>query len=222
MNTRASNESDKFPGYGSITPELYEIIQFRGRSEGHPFSCVHGKTASAVEEESFRNKVAKEQEKTGMKNKEELITEVVRLTEEFLSMLGIPINYYNNTAKLDLEKCDVRYRKRVIPYIEIKDNCNLNNINHIVWMKFAKEKGKENDKRYLGVVAASNDINFSTGNNSGIIIDNLGLEWDQSFVLIFPLPGITDGMRKDIEVGIGNYLTKNGVSILDLYSHRFQ
>ena len=41
----------------------------------------------------------------------------------------------------------------------------------------------------------------------GIIIHKLGKEWDESFVLIFPLKGIPNGYtRSDVEAAIGNML----------------
>jgi hypothetical protein len=91
---------------------------------------------------------------------------------------------------------------------------------------------------YLGVVAAGDDINFGIPNNSleyneknnkgdwkyntsGIIIHRLRKVWDESFVLIFPIPDIGDRERRDIECGIGNFLISKGVPILDYYSHGF-
>lgn len=44
-------------------------------------------------------------------------------------------------------------------------------------------------------------------NSSGIITHKLGKEWDESFVLIFPLKGIPNGYtRSDVETAIGNML----------------
>lgn len=125
----------------------------------------------------------------------------------------------------------------------------LNNEKHVVWMKFIKGKNIEGENiQYLGAVAASNDYNFDVPpddkcyNNkvknkygkevweystSGIILHKLKLEvnntleWDDSFILVFPLPGITDGLCKDIEQGIGNYLISEDVPIIDFYSHVF-
>lgn len=107
----------------------------------------------------------------------------------------------------------------------------------IVWMKFTKDQ-------YLGVVASGNDVNFDIpasasqydeversfkGNRggwkyttSGILIHQLGKEWDTSFVLVFPLVDIPSGKnRRDIERAIGNYLIAKGVPILDFYSHNY-
>ncbi|WP_198182921.1 MULTISPECIES: hypothetical protein [Lactobacillus] len=89
----------------------------------------------------------------------------------------------------------------------------MNKPKHVIWMKFAKNG-------QLGVVAASNDYNFdippssevydettdgkpkSNSNGwkyttSGIILHKLNLEWDESFLLIFPLQGIEDSWLKD-------------------------
>ena len=113
----------------------------------------------------------------------------------------------------------------------------MNNSKHVIWMKFAKNG-------QLGVVAASNDYNFDippssdvydeTTNGkpkcecngwkyttSGIILHKLNLEWDESFLLIFPLQGIEDSWLKDIETGMGNFLIENDVPIIDFYSHRY-
>ena len=66
------------------------------------------------------------------------------------------------------------------------------------------------------------DKNYTT---AGRINKSLGLEWDDSEVLIFPLniPSKIQGVlnRSDIESGIGNYLISKGVPILDFYSHNY-
>lgn len=116
--------------------------------------------------------------------------------------------------------------ERIPEYKELKDKKD------IVWMKFTKQK-------YLVVVAISKDINFDIPessevydvkkgkdrwryNTSGIIIHHLNMEWDESFVLFFPLINIPSGKtRKDIEMAIGNYLIDKGVPILDFYSHNY-
>lgn len=107
----------------------------------------------------------------------------------------------------------------------------------IVWMKFTKDQ-------YLGVVASGNDVNFDMPSSelqyneeewnskrygyiwkyttSGILIHQLGKEWDTSFVLVFPLVDIPSGKNRfDIERAIGNYLIAKGVPILDFYSHNY-
>ncbi|CQB90089.1 Uncharacterised protein [Chlamydia trachomatis] len=91
---------------------------------------------------------------------------------------------------------------------------------------------KFTDQGFLGVVAASNDINFfipkdgetdvSNLNTAGIIVYTLKQSWDRSFVLAFPLKSIPDDLKcGDIEIGIGNYLISQNVPILDYYSHRY-
>jgi len=85
---------------------------------------------------------------------------------------------------------------------------------------------------FLGVVATSNDINFDiplsqkeynkNHNTSGIIIHYLNKKWNESFVLVFPLKKIPEKLKRgDVERGIGNYLIKKGVPILDFFSHRY-
>lgn len=55
-----------------------------------------------------------------------------------------------------------------------------------------------------------------------IIIYHLKKQWDESFVLIFPLQNISGNPKRgDIERGIGNYLIKKEVPILDFFSHRY-
>lgn len=59
-------------------------------------------------------------------------------------------------------------------------------------------------------------------NSAGIIIHKLGKEWDESFVLIFPLKGIpNDYTRSDVETAIGNMLIEENVPILNFYSHMY-
>lgn len=97
----------------------------------------------------------------------------------------------------------------------MKEKYELNNRKHLIWMKFTIDG-------YLGVVAASDDINFDMTNTSGKIISHLNKQWKQDFVLVFPLPNIGDKERSDIECGIGNYLIDKGVPILDFYSHQYK
>ena len=99
-------------------------------------------------------------------------------------------------------------------YDVIKEKFNLNKANDLVWLKFT-------NKGHLGVVAKSFDINFNTNNSSGTLVKQVGAEWDDSFVYIFPLTDDILGNRKsgDIELVIGNYLISKGVPIIDFYSH---
>lgn len=119
-----------------------------------------------------------------------------------------------------------------IDYEEIRMSNNLNSEKDIVWIKFANDG-------HVGVVASSNDINFQIPppdkdkfdemddrgkwkyNSSGILIRYLGLDWDKSFVLIFPIIGRPKGdTRHKVEKKIGDHLIEKGVPILDFYSHR--
>ncbi len=117
-------------------------------------------------------------------------------------------------------------------YQGIKTEFKLNDERDIVWIKFTKDG-------YIGVVATSNDINFNYPtcesdydkkdededdnwifNTSGILVHELKKNWDESFVLVFPLANIPDGyIRGDIEEAVGNLLINNKVPILDYYSH---
>lgn len=142
------------------------------------------------------------------------IENIIQYTNEFLNMLGInsvkdAMTYLNNTT---------------IDYQQIQDTYNLDDQRDIVWMKFTKDG-------YLGVVSTRNDINFNQAtsvsqyqdlsfNTSGIILHHLNKQWDQSFVLVFPLKGKSEcATRSKIECGIGQYLISKGVPILDYYSH---
>ena len=87
------------------------------------------------------------------------------------------------------------------------------------------------DDGHLGVVAASDDINFDKDKNSYKIVNSCGLEWDESFVMCFPLNtevGRYDEFQKNewdrihkFEIAVGNYLIANGVPVLDYYSHNY-
>ena len=118
----------------------------------------------------------------------------------------------------------------------------LDDIRDIIWLKFTSDG-------FLGVVAVSNDINFEIPKNaqeydvkikkynsyrkkeeyvwkypsSGILVHQLEKRWDESFVLIFPLPNLhkTGYTRDSVERAVGNYLIDKGVPIIDFYSHNY-
>lgn len=188
--------------------KLYKYTQFRGRSEYDPFPGLYGKTAKANErilkakEESKKTKVS--------------VDEIIGHTNDFLKEIGVA-EVTHPKVKLAPTQISARSRNVKIDYGSLKNDpiLPLNNETHLIWMKFTKDGD-------LGVVAASNDVNFSYNNTAGIILRSLKKEWNEEFVLIFPLSHISDGLRKDIECGVGNYLSDKGVPILDYYSHRFQ
>ena len=151
------------------------------------------------------------------------VDQIIEYTNDYLEQRGLNrIDHprFENTTDLSLD----------IDYNKIKEDYDLNSDKHIIWMKFTTSG-------HLGVVAASNDINFRIPENeeqynekgkkrwkyntSGIIARSLEQGWDENFVLIFPLPGITNQERSAIEQGIGNYLISKDVPILDFYSHMF-
>lgn len=180
-----------------------------------------GKKSSVHSLSEFRFKRAEEQATLTPID----INEIVRLTNEFLrGFLGMkemdePLVAPPPKGKEDISK--------------IKGVDVLRDVNDIVWMKFTKDG-------YLGVVAVSADINFDKPssekeydaknkekpwewkyNTSGIIVDYLNKEWEDSFILLFLLVNIPKELnRGDVECGIGNYLIERGVPILDYYSHR--
>lgn len=146
---------------------------------------------------------------------------------DFLQKIGIKTTEEPEYLLNSIE--DIEYKNIVKKYALDKGKEN-----DLVWLKFTKDG-------YVGVVAVSNDINFSIPRNekeydlkqdyntkkwkyntSGIIIHYLGKEWDESFVFIFPLYTIPNGYkRSDIEKAIGNYLIEKNIPILDYYSHLY-
>ncbi|WP_099205393.1 hypothetical protein [Scatolibacter rhodanostii] len=148
---------------------------------------------------------------------------IIDYTNEFLQLLGMqPV--LSPKVERQLFNTDL--------YTAIKDLNGLKDKRDIVWMKFTTDG-------FLGAVATSDDINFQMPNDlsdynkktaedkwryntSGIIIHHLKKKWDESFALVFPLQNIPTGLKRgDIERGIGNYLIKNKVPILDFFSHRY-
>lgn len=162
------------------------------------------------------------------------VNDIIKLTNEFLIKIGLDKVDKPIRNSYEIENNDDK--TVILPYESIQRNYNLNNEKHIIWMKFAY-KNENKKERYLGVVARSNDVNFQIPNNtseynlkngkrwkyntSGIIIHMLGMKWDESFVLVFPISNVGDHAMKDVECGIGQYLISKNVPILDYYSHTF-
>lgn len=157
--------------------------------------------------------------------------------------LDVVINHINNFLNgIGIEKVSSpKVVAAKINYNIIKNTNNLNDERDIVWVKFTKDG-------YIGVVAVSNDINFDIPeskeeyikktevynnwskqyeekwqhNTSGIIVHYLKKYWEDTFVLLFPLKNIPEGLTRGvIESGIGNYLIDKKVPILDFYSHNY-
>ncbi|MDK7182423.1 hypothetical protein [Lacticaseibacillus rhamnosus] len=199
-----------------ITEELYKFCQFRNIPKDSKSHGLHGSKASIKKAGNIRFKQAERElflAKSHSKS-HNFLNETIRYTNEFLKKMG---NEIVSDPKFEVSRGAIRpSNKNVkIDYCKIKRANKLFNEGHIIWMKFTKDG-------YLGVVAAGTDINFSENTTSGQIIRHVDQEWDENFVLIFPLSRISDGLRKDIECGVGNYLIQKGVPILDYYSHRFQ
>ena len=159
---------------------------------------------------------------------------IISLTNEFINLYGIEV--YNGDNIVETEGLDLfDFNKNISRFYS-----GLTSNKDIIWMKFTTD-------RRLGVVACSNDINFDFPENetvydepdrivngkikswkyntSGILVHSVGLKWEKSFVLVFPLIGLKNGVqgkkqRHEIETGIGNYLISKGVPIIDYYSHR--
>lgn len=132
------------------------------------------------------------------------VKEIINYTMEFLEKIGIA----SECIKIEY----VKIEEEKINYEKIKTDYLLSNKKNIIWMKFTKDG-------YLGVVAASDDINFSYKNNSGKLISHVNKEWNEELVLIFPLPNIQRYERDEIEKALGNYLIAKDVPIIDYYSH---
>lgn len=155
---------------------------------------------------------------------------IIKYTLDYLNKVGIKTT---KNPKCENPKC--------IDYDKIQQKFQLNDRSDLVWMKFTRDG-------YLGVVAVSDDVNFDmpedwsvydkkhivynsykkrneeewVHNSAVILVHKLGKEWDESFVLIFPLKGIPDGYtRSDVETAIGNMLIEKDVPILDFYSHMY-
>ncbi len=105
------------------------------------------------------------------------------------------------------------HKRRKISYCAVQKEYGTKDIKDLVWIKFT-------NKKYVGAVCVSNDVNFLYNNTSGRIVKYLNQEWNKEFVLLAPLCDIPDGMdRRSIESGVGNYLIAKNVPILDFYSH---
>lgn len=147
------------------------------------------------------------------------VHDIIGYVNNFLKAIGI-----DTVESPIIDPSQVNYKKIMA------DNA-LKDLRDIIWMKFTKDG-------YLGVVATSNDINFDIPssaseydkrekqewkhNSAGILVHQLGKEWDTSFVLVFPLPNIPTGYeRGDIERAVGNYLIDKKVPIIDFYSHNY-
>lgn len=158
---------------------------------------------------------------------------IIAHVNDFIEAIGIHAVEFPVMGSLQLP-LQINYKK-------IQADNALRDPGDIVWMKFTKDG-------YLGVVAASNDINFDIPSNAseydkkewqynsyykkkelvwkhnsaGILVHQIGKEWDTSFILVFPLSNIPAGYRRgDIERAIGNYLIDKKIPIIDFYSHNY-
>ena len=160
----------------------------------------------------FRYKKAEEQAE--MKKVEP--TDIIDFVNEFLYKVGMKTTKdLGFSPRIEL----TGKGKRQINYAEICKYTGINDKRDIVWIKFTTDN-------YISVIGTSCDISFSEwakkNTTSGLINQHLNKEWDENFVLIFPLKQIPDNLnRSDIESGIGNYLIHKGVPILDFYSHNY-
>lgn len=143
-------------------------------------------------------------------------TDIINFVNEFLRKVGMKTTEdLSFSPRIELQRNGIRQ----IKYAEIRKKNQLDDIRDIVWIKFTKDN-------YISVIGTGCDISFSewakNNTTAGHINRHLNKEWDDSFVLIFPLKEIPENLnRSDIESGIGNYLIHKGVPILDFYSHNY-
>lgn len=161
------------------------------------------------------------------------VSDIIKLVNELLESVGIKTIDEKN-AKMDPNE---------VNYDELMETYHLGDQRDIVWLKFTKSG-------HVGVVASSNDIGFDIPQDaaeynikikeynkfkrcyedkwkyttSGILVHSVNEQWDESFVLVFPLESNETSCRysrHEIEIAIGNYLEKNNVPIIDYYSHNY-
>lgn len=161
------------------------------------------------------------------------VPDIIKLINELLETIGIKAIEERRAIKKPSE----------VNYDRLKECHHLSDERDIIWLKFTKSG-------HIGVIATSNDIGFDMPQDksdynvqikvynkykkchedkwkyttSAILVHSIGEEWDESFVLVFPLEGIGKTCkynRHQIEIAIGNYLQKNNVPIIDYYSHNY-
>lgn len=214
------------------TKKLVECMNLVKRDKKR--TSVH----SSISEGTEYQRIIKAKEQ--LKKSPKTIDEIINLTNSFLQSNGLKTvdnpKFINFSVDNDDKTVKIN-KKKFKDQFGLVEN-PLNDPKHVIWMKFTKNG-------QLGVVAASNDYNFdippssdvynettdgklkSNSNRwkyttSGIILHKLNLEWDESFLLIFPLHGIENIQRRNlIETGVGNFLIENDVPIIDFYSHIF-
>lgn len=161
------------------------------------------------------------------------ISEIIKLVNDLLESVGIKA----------IEEKHAKMNPAEVNYDELVKTYHLADKRDIVWLKFTKSG-------HVGVVASSNDIQFDIPideseynsrikvynkfkkcyeevwkyTTSGILVHSVNEEWDENFVLVFPLESngkLCRYNRHEIEIAIGNYLERNNVPIIDYYSHNY-
>ena len=161
------------------------------------------------------------------------VNNIIKLVNDLLESVGIKT----------IKEKQAKINPKEINYDELKRIHHLADVRDIIWMKFTKSG-------HVGVVASSNDIGFDIPQNtseyntkikvynkfkrcyedkwkyttSGILVHSVDEQWDESFVLVFPLECNEKPCRYDrheIEIAVGNYLEENNVPIIDYYSHNY-
>lgn len=161
------------------------------------------------------------------------VRNIIKLVNDLLKSVGIK----------EIEEEQAKMNPAEVNYDKLKETYNLADEGDIIWLKFTKSG-------HVGVVASSNDIGFDIPRDeseyntqikvynefkrcyedkwkyttSGILVHAVNEEWDENFVLVFPLESNGEPCqysRHEIEIAIGNYLAKNNVPIIDYYSHNY-
>lgn len=208
-------DSNYFENYTKPNPEAFKYISILKKKIGRPAYYKNSKYAGKLTE----------RQKKAMSEKEKPVVDrdkIIKFTNEILMTGGFkPVD--NPILEGDLlteilshSSDDEYYEETLKPY-------GLSSAKQLIWMRFANDG-------HLGVVAAGNDINFDYTSNSYKVIEpcktrDEKLDWDKSFVLIFPLNAVSGNIkynRDEVETAVGNYLTlEKDVPILDYYSHNY-
>ena len=195
---------------------MLDSKDFEKYTKPDPGAFWRGKRRPAVYDDPKYSGELTARQKKAMDEKDEPVVgcdKIIELTNEILKAGGFnpvvtPILKGDLlTEILDHSFDDKYYERKLKPY-------GLSSASQLIWMRFANDG-------HLGVVAASNDINFDHDTRSYRIIEPCKLDWDKSFVLIFPLSANINYNRDEVETAVGNYLIENKVPILDYYSHNY-
>lgn len=120
---------------------------------------------------------------------------------------------------------------RAVDYAAIRKQYRLKDKGEILFLKFSADG-------FIGVIGTGSEINFDyppcrqdynkrTGSDwayhtSGILLSHVNKIWDQGSVMICPLRiENLPFTRRQVATAVGNYLSEQGVPIIDYYSHHY-